>query len=224
MTRDDQLGEDAVPRDLEQALRSSRAELESSVAGKLDIEAGLAAVLRRKVAAAPPAANPARGMSFEDFMRSRSAGLYWFAYVVTGNRDDAEDLVQEAMIEVLRSWGKHAESMGPARMDRYVRVVMLNNHAERSLRQRGYPHSELKGKMGGPAVDDADTEFVLRAINQMPRHMRDALALLFLTNMTADEVAKRLGLSPDAMRDYLMMARKAGLDVETRFQPGAKGR
>ena len=215
MARDDQLDEDAVPRDLEQALRSSQAELESSVAGKLDIEAGLAAVLRRKPASALPAANPAPSMSFEDFARSRLAALYGPAYAVTGNRDDAEDLVQEVMIEVLRSWDKHAESMRPAQMDRYVRVVMLNKLAKRRRRQRGYPIGELKGKMGGPAIDDVDTEFVLRAINQMPSHMRDALALLFLNNMTADEVAKKLGLGPDAMRDYLMMARKAGLDVET---------
>jgi RNA polymerase sigma factor (sigma-70 family) len=158
-------------------------------------------------------------MSFEDFARSRSAALHGLAYAVTGSRDEAEDLVYEAMIEVWRSWDRHAESMRPAQMDQYVRDVVLNKLAKRRRRQRGYPADELKGKMGGPAIDHAGTEFVLRAINQMPGHMRPALRLLFLNDMTADEVAEKLGLGPDAMQDYLKMARKAGLDVETRFRP-----
>lgn len=225
MTRDDQPGEDALPRDLEQALRSSRAELESSVAGKLDLEAGLAAVLSRKPAPAPPAANAAPGKSFEDYVQSRLEALYRFAFTLTGNRDDAADLVQEALVKVWRSWGKHAEIMEPVQMDRYVRAAMRNEHARKiRSRQREYLIDKRTSKIGSPAIDDADAKLMLRVIDQMPSPMRAALTQLLLNGGTVDEVAQILGLRRQAVLDFLMMARKAGLDAGTRFPPDPKAK
>jgi hypothetical protein len=142
VARDDQPCEDALPCDLEQALRSSQAELESSVADQLDLEAGLAAVLGQKPASAPPAANPPPGMSFEDYVHSRAAALYGFAYALTHSRDDAAELVQETLVKVWLSWAKHAER-GPVQMDRYVRAVMSNEHARR---MKSHQREDLVGE------------------------------------------------------------------------------
>ena len=104
-------------------------------------------------------------------------------------------------------------------------VTRKEHHAGRGssdIRVNVFGHRR-SGEPLSTACPAINHEFVLRAISQMPGHMRHALGLLFLNNMTADEVAEKLGLDQDVIRDYLMMARKAGLDVETRFRPDADG-
>jgi hypothetical protein len=233
MARDDQPDEDALPRDLEQALRGGRAELESGVAGKLDLEARLAAIVGHKPAPVPPSANPAPAMSFEDFVVSRRGALYGFAYTLTGNRADAEDLVQVALSTIMESWDKRAGSMEPAVMDRYVRTVMMRRAL--TMRRRR-PEGPLWGDAGHdrwPAIDDADAESILRAIDQMPGDMRAALMRLIANRaMTVGEAERVLRPDPGAMRDYLKLgavrdylklARKARLEVEIRFESDFKG-
>lgn len=203
MARDDQPGEDGLARDLEQILRSNWSKLESNVAGKLDIEAGLADVLATKPA---PSIKP-----YEDWFVS----LLRFAYTKTGNQYDAENLLLEAMEEVLRSQGKHTESMSQAQLGRHVRFIIQDKSAERPKRVN--LTGRLKDKIGAPVMDDAEIvpRAIDRAINQTPDYMHHALNLLFHCRMPVDEVAKTLGLNPDAMQKYLAMARKVGLHIET---------
>ena len=146
-------------------------------------------------------------MPYEDWFVS----LLRFAYTKTGNQYDAENLLLEAMEEVLRSQGKHTESMSRARLGRHVRFIIQDKSAERPKRVNLM--GRLKDKIGAPVMDDA--EIVPRAINQTPDYMHHALNLLFHRRMTVDEVAKTLGLNPDAMQEYLAMARKVGLHIET---------
>jgi DNA-directed RNA polymerase specialized sigma24 family protein len=208
MARDDQPGEDGLSRDLEQILRSNWSKLESNVAGKLDIEAGLAGVLATKPA---PSIKPTPSMPYEDWFVS----LIRFVYTKTGNQYDAENLLLEAMEEVFRSQGKHTESMSRAQLSRHVRFIIQDKSAERPKRVN--LTGRLKDKIGAPVMDDAEIvpRAIDRAINQTPDYMHDALNLLFHRRMTVDEVAKTLGLNPDAMQEYLAMARKVGLNIET---------
>jgi DNA-directed RNA polymerase specialized sigma24 family protein len=213
MARDDQPGEDGLSRDLEQILRSSWSKLESNVAGKLDIEAGLADVLATKPAPSikpAPCIKPTPSMPYEDWLVS----LLRFAYTKTGNQYDAENLLLEAMEEVFRSQSKRTESMSRAQLGRHVRFIIQDNSAERLKRVNftGRP----KDKTGAPVMDDAEIvpRAIDRAINQTPDYMHHALNLLFHRRMTVDEVAKTLGLNPDAMQEYLAMARNVGLHIE----------
>jgi DNA-directed RNA polymerase specialized sigma24 family protein len=167
---------------------------------------------------ARPAANPGPGISLKDFMESRWAeNLLDAAHALTGNPDEAVSLVREAVIEVWRSPRMHVESMRIGQVSEHIRTIMFSKFTQRKYRPRRYPIDNLKGKSGGPAAGGPDNEFIRQAIRKTPAHMHDALAMMFFNNMSADEVAKKLGLGPDAMLDYLMTARKAGLDVETRF-------
>ncbi len=77
-------------------------------------------------------------VSFGDYVRSRGATLLRAAQALTGNRPDAEDLVQATLVKTFQSWHKITD---PAALDTYVRCVMVNTHISGSpAADRRVPH------------------------------------------------------------------------------------
>jgi DNA-directed RNA polymerase specialized sigma24 family protein len=58
---------------------------------------------------------------FGEYVRSRGASLFRAAHALTGNRDDAEDLVQTTLVKAYQSWDSVAD---PAAVDTYVRDLL----------------------------------------------------------------------------------------------------
>ena len=57
---------------------------------------------------------------FEDFVAARRPALLRTAYLLTGNRHDAEDLVQATLLRVVPKWSAIAHHPEP-----YVRKVLV---------------------------------------------------------------------------------------------------
>ena len=85
--------------------------------------------------------------SFEDFVRSRTAALLRLAYLLAGDRQLAEDLVQEVLVKVHRRWSR---VRGAGNADAYVRRMLVNEHLSRRRRQSS---DEL-------ATDEIDTGLI----------------------------------------------------------------
>ena len=64
--------------------------------------------------------------SFDDFVRRRSVALQRFAYLVTHDREDAQDCVQDALIGLLPRWDAVAAT---GRVDAYVNRSIVNASA-----------------------------------------------------------------------------------------------
>lgn len=61
--------------------------------------------------------------AFHEFVAVRWSALLRSAYLLTGDYDRAEDLVQSALVRVHRHWTKVQRAGSP---DAYVRKVMVN--------------------------------------------------------------------------------------------------
>ena len=70
---------------------------------------------------------------FQAFVAARSTALFRGAYVLTGNREAAEDLVQETLERACRTWRTIAGKDAP---DLYVRRIMVNLANDRWRRFR----------------------------------------------------------------------------------------
>jgi DNA-directed RNA polymerase specialized sigma24 family protein len=81
---------------------------------------------------------------FDDWVAARGPGLLRLAYVLTGNRADAEDAVQDALARALPRW-EHIRSVGDP--DAYVRRMVVNAHTSwwRKFRRRETPVAEAHG-------------------------------------------------------------------------------
>jgi hypothetical protein len=94
-----------------------------------------------------------RDADFAAYLSARQASLLRTAYLLTGNRHDAEDLVQTAFAKLYLSWDKVRDQ---GAIDGYVRRILVNEH--NSLWRRAWKRREH------PAEDS-----VLHAIDR-PHH------------------------------------------------------
>ena len=78
---------------------------------------------------------------FDDWVAARGPGLLRLAYVLTGNRADAEDAVQDALSRALPRW-EQIRTVGDP--DAYVRRMVVNAHTSwwRKFRKREAPVAE----------------------------------------------------------------------------------
>jgi RNA polymerase sigma-70 factor (ECF subfamily) len=117
---------------------------------------------------------------------------------------DAADAVQEAFIEADRSWDKVGGYADPAGWIRRVAVNRLLN------RQRNRQRRDAILATITPVADDDLTAELLdlrRAVAQLPDRMRAAVCLHYLADLTVDQVAHSLDVSPGTVKSNLHDAR-----------------
>lgn len=136
---------------------------------------------------------------FREFVEIRYADLIRTAYLLTGSRHAAEDLVQSALMRVMRRWRQVNDPMA------YVRRIMANERV--SLWHRFGSREFLTGVTGawrlhaerGRSPDVADgivvRDEVLTALHSLPPRMRAVLVLRFWEDLPEAEIAQALGCS-----------------------------
>jgi RNA polymerase sigma-70 factor (sigma-E family) len=143
------------------------------------------------------------GNDFHRFVVARSAVLFRGALVLTGNREAAEDLVQETLERACRKWRTIAAKDSP---EAYVRRIMVNLANDRWRRfRRTVPHQD-GGDRAAPGDDygQVDTrDQLVRALQGLPMRMRTVVVLRYFHDLSDDEIAADLGISPSTVRSQL---------------------
>jgi RNA polymerase sigma-70 factor (sigma-E family) len=145
-------------------------------------------------------------VAFGDYVRTRGGALLRAAQALTGNRADAEDLVQSTLVKTYQSWDSISD---PAALDTYVRRVMVNTHISGWRRRRvdEYPTDELPEEPAADHTVDSDLhELVQRALDRLPRRMRAAVMLRYYDDMSEPEVAAALGVSVGTVKSTVARA------------------
>jgi RNA polymerase sigma-70 factor (sigma-E family) len=139
---------------------------------------------------------------FHEFVAARSAALFRGALVLTGNREAAEDLVQETLEKACRKWRTIAAKDAP---DAYVRRIMVNlaNDRWRRFRRLTTTHHPEGGDTVAPGdeygqVDSRDQ--LVRALQQLPMRMRTVVVLRYFDDLSDGEIAADLGITPSTGR------------------------
>lgn len=164
-------------------------------------------------------------------MRQRSAALFRTAYLLTGSREVAEDLVQEALEKAYRRWQRICAADAP---EAYLRrmVVNLANDRWRRRRRAGGEFVELVDLAAADpyALIDLRDELV-HALLALPIGMRTAVVLHYLHDMDDEQIAELLRISPSTVRSQLSRAlaklraahRLPGTGVDTRVSTRSQG-
>jgi RNA polymerase sigma-70 factor (sigma-E family) len=146
-------------------------------------------------------------VAFGEYVRARSQALLRAAQAMTGNRADAEDLLQATLVKAYQSWDRIDD---PAALDTYVRRVMVNTHISGWRRRRvdEYPTDELPDAPTGedPTGESDLHDVVQRAIDRLPRQMRAAVMLRYYDDLTEPEVAAALGVSVGTVKSTVARA------------------
>lgn len=136
--------------------------------------------------------------SFREFVTARWFSLLRTAYLLTGEHDRAEELVQGALVRTHRHWSKVERAGSP---DAYVRKVMVNLNTDWWRRLGSHEHpAGLAAGMDRPSTADPYASFELRedlwlALRELPARMRATLVLRYFEDLTEAETAQVLGCS-----------------------------
>jgi RNA polymerase sigma-70 factor (sigma-E family) len=128
--------------------------------------------------------------SFEEYVAARRGALLRTAYLLTGSRDDAEDLVQVALIKAVPHWKRIADHPEP-----YVRKILARESVSRWRRRRWreLPSDELpETHIDGPAEDRVELQ---RALGRLAPRQRAVIVLRYYEDLTEVETARVLGIS-----------------------------
>jgi RNA polymerase sigma-70 factor (sigma-E family) len=131
--------------------------------------------------------------SFDTFVRERGAGLCRLAYLLTGDHQLAEDLVQTALAKVAPKWDRIAGKGDPGP---YVRQVMLRTTIGwRRRRWHGEtPTAPLPERHEADATGAVETrERIRTALMTLPARQRAVVVLRFYDDRSEADVAALLG-------------------------------
>jgi RNA polymerase sigma-70 factor (sigma-E family) len=133
---------------------------------------------------------------FRSYVAARSPALLRTAYALTGNRADAEDLLQTALAKTYLSWERIREREA---LDGYVRRVMVNTQTSwwrrRKVDER--PTGELPERpTGRDAAADLDLHDALwTALGTLPKRQRAMVVLRYYEDLSEAETAAVMGVS-----------------------------
>ncbi len=133
-------------------------------------------------------------ITFAEFMAARWAPLFRTAYLLTGDRHDAEDLLQGALARTCVRWSSVRDK---AAADAYVRRAMVHQMARQWRRRaREVPTEHLPEAGADPVLDvRADRLALWAEIRRLPPRMRATLVLRYVEDLTEQATADELGVS-----------------------------
>ncbi|NHC46644.1 SigE family RNA polymerase sigma factor [Motilibacter aurantiacus] len=145
---------------------------------------------------------------FSDFVAHRQRALLRTAYLLTGDRHTAEDLLQAALTKTFLSWGR-IDDLGAA--EAYVRTTLTRTYVSWWRRRwRGeHPTEELPEPVSsGAALDTAVAERadLWDVVQTLPRRQRAAVVLRFYEDMSEAQVAEVLGCSVGTVKSQTSRA------------------
>ena len=140
----------------------------------------------------------------ERLVAERGDALTRYAYFMCGNREDAADLVQEALV---KTFGRLRNGFTIVSAESYVRRVILTTYLDagrRSSRWRKIAHLEAEPELGA----EHDVEVAARVDLQsqlmtLTARERACVVLRYYDDFKVDDIASELRLSSGAVKRYL---------------------
>jgi RNA polymerase sigma-70 factor (sigma-E family) len=140
-----------------------------------------------------------------DFVAARGAALSRAAYLLTGNHQAAEDLVQDTYVVMVQRW-KKAQQVDP---EAYVRRILYSRFVD-GWRRRRLLELPWATPPDTPVVDlvDAATDRITlhTALGRLTPRQRAMLVLRFYEDLTETQAAAVLGISPNTVKTQTRVA------------------
>jgi RNA polymerase sigma-70 factor (ECF subfamily) len=162
---------------------------------------------------------------FEQLVARTQRQAYNIAYRMTGNRDDAEDLTQEAYLRAYRSFDKYNRSLpfenwffrilsnlfvdGLRRKPKQT-PISLNQPLNDADGESNYL-LEIPDEESNPEVqlmENVMDEQLQRALAALPPEFRTAVLLCDVEGLSYEEIAKKMGTSIGTVRSRIHRGRR----------------
>jgi RNA polymerase sigma-70 factor (sigma-E family) len=150
------------------------------------------------------------GRSLSDFVREHGLELTRFAYLISGDRSRADDLVQDVLLAMHRRFGARLELAQPLA---YARRAIVNANISWS-RRRSSTEVLTAIDLDRPVtdLDSGDGEQLWQALAGLPHRQRVVLVMRYYLGYADGEIAETLGCRRGTVRS---LASRALADLRT---------
>lgn len=142
--------------------------------------------------------------AFTEFAHARSAALHRAAYLMVGDAQLAQDLVQEALTKTYVAWPRLRD---PNRAEAYTRKAITTT-AIGWFRRKGWnnerPTSELPERAtGGLEERVAEHDWLWSALQGLPVRQRAAIVLRYYEDLTEAQTAEAMGCAVGTVKSQV---------------------
>jgi RNA polymerase sigma-70 factor (ECF subfamily) len=157
--------------------------------------------------------------AFLQLFDEHHAPLFRFAYRMTGSMADAEDIVQECFLELLRPGCSYDSARTSIRT--YLFGVVRNQSLKR-LRKNAWtgPDAEHVRSPESEMLRAEVEDVVARAVGELPETQREVLILAHYEQMPLAEIAGVMDLEVGAVKSRLQRARAGLKETLAAYAPG----
>jgi RNA polymerase sigma-70 factor (sigma-E family) len=134
-------------------------------------------------------------VSFEDFVGARGRALWRSAWLLTGDAQKAEDLLQTALMKCWRRWPSIQHNQA---VESYVRRALVSTYTDWWRRKwTGEVPTEFLPETIAHAEPDLteDRRNLVQALALLPRGQRAILVLRYFDDLTEAQTAEALGIT-----------------------------
>jgi RNA polymerase sigma-70 factor (sigma-E family) len=148
-----------------------------------------------------------RDTEFSEYMVARQPGLLRTAYLLTGDRHAAEDLVQTTLAKLYLAWDRVQRR---ELVDAYARRILVNEHT--SLWRRAWRrHETSTDRLPERPVGFADpvaarNEALWQFVLSLPRKQRAVVVLRYYEELSEVETAEVLGVTVGTVKSQASRA------------------
>lgn len=139
---------------------------------------------------------------FTEFVRAHSSSLFRTAYLLTGDYQRAEDVLQGALVRLYQHWPRVDAMDQPAA---YARKVVVNQ-ATSWWRKRSSHESALllrdEPSWDGRVDDVPEHERVWQAVLSLPRRQRAVMVLRYYEDLSEAQIAETLEMAPGTVKSH----------------------
>lgn len=131
-----------------------------------------------------------------DLYEARHADMVRLAYLLTGSRETAADVVQDSFVKVFRKWDSIRDP------NAYLRKVVVNG-CKSSHRRRKRERDRAAVAAGVDQVVDLEADEISDALAALPHRQRAAIVLRYYHDCSEREIAEVLGCRPGTVGSLL---------------------
>jgi RNA polymerase sigma-70 factor, ECF subfamily len=154
-------------------------------------------------------------LTWEEVARVYGRKIYNFAFRLTGNPDDAHDLVQEVLLRVRRGLASYQ----PGSFDGWLWRITRNAFLDEVRRQKRRPTTPLPDEVdrwAHASTESADSEYarislgddIQKALLELPLDFREAVVLCDVVGLSYEEIAQAVAVPIGTVRSRIHRGRK----------------
>ena len=144
--------------------------------------------------------------AFADFVAARSSALHRAAYLMVGDAQLAQDLVQEALTKTYVAWPRLHDASNHAKVEAYARKAITTT-AISWFRKKSWSERTVdqlpEGTQSGHSDSVDQRTWLWQALQELPVRQRAAIVLRFYEDLTEAQTAEAMGCAVGTVKSQV---------------------